>query len=182
METKILPDVDYINSRFSYDENTGILSWKKCSTHNKSWNTRYAGKEAGKVFSTKHTSYIVVRLDGKTYFAHRLIWKMIHKVEPIFIDHQNGNGLDNRLSNLRNVSHSVNHQNVKLQNNNTSGVCGVHWMKDRNLWCARIKVNQRIIQIGKFKTLEDAIQARKKAEQQYGFHENHGVSRESGEQ
>jgi len=55
-------------------------------------------------------------------------------------------------------------------------------MKDRNLWCARIKVNQHIIQLGKFEKLEDAIQARKTAEQQYGFHENHGASRESGEQ
>ena len=37
-----------------------------------------------------------------------------------------------------------------------------------------ITVNKKVIEIGSFKKIEDAVKARKDAEAKYGFHPNHG--------
>ena len=55
------------------------------------------------------------------------------------VDHMDGNGLNNRRSNLRIATHSENMKNRKLQINNTSGVKGVTWHKSRQKWQASIR-------------------------------------------
>jgi hypothetical protein len=78
-------------------------------------------------------------------------------------DHINHNKLDNRKSNLRTATSSQNGINRKgLQTNNKSGHNGVSWYA--NAWNAEIKLHQKKIWLGRFKTLKDAISARKKAE------------------
>jgi hypothetical protein len=83
--------------------------------------------------------------------------------------HVNGNGLDNRRINLRIVTYGENARdlNKKLLKSNTSGAHGVSWMKSRNAWRVRIKVDQEEFHIGLFKSLDRAIEARKKAEKDY---------------
>ena len=51
--------------------------------------------------------------------------------------------------------------------NNTSGITGVYWKKDRNKWGARIVVNGKCIYLGYFANKEDAIKIRKEAEIKY---------------
>ena len=57
--------------------------------------------------------------------------------------------------------------NKGLQKNNNSGVTGVSWHKRDNIWEARITLNKKQIYLGRFENFEDAIKARKEAEEKY---------------
>jgi hypothetical protein len=83
------------------------------------------------------------------------------------IDHINRIRTDNRISNLREVSHKQNHQNRSKSSHNTSGHSGVSWYKQKSRWRAQITHNQKDIHLGLFTNLEDAIAARKAAEKLY---------------
>ena len=87
------------------------------------------------------------------------------------IDHAktNENKYDNRKQNLRIVTQSQNCMNQHIRSNNTSGIKGVSWAKDRNKWQVKITINGKQIHLGFFNEdkLQDAINARKKAEEKY---------------
>jgi hypothetical protein len=117
--------------------------------------------------------YRRVGVDGKIYAAHRLIWLLVHKTWPENqIDHIDGNSLNNRIENLRDVTHAENHKNRKKTNKNTSGHSGV--TRNHGKWQAGIKVSGHDIYLGRFTNLDEAVAARKAAEVKYGFHANHG--------
>ena len=61
-----------------------------------------------------------------------------------------------------------------MNKNNTSGHTGVYWYSQRKKWVSEIFADGRKISLGYFKDKEEAIQARKQANIEYGFHENHG--------
>jgi hypothetical protein len=88
----------------------------------------------------------------------------------------NGIRDDNRLVNLRDVTHKENLRNQKLSSSNKSGMTGVSWNKALNKWRALITVDYKMKHLGVFINIEDATQARKKAEKKYGYHANHGRS------
>lgn len=83
------------------------------------------------------------------------------------IDHIYHNKLDNRKSALRPATQSTNQMNVGVRSNNTTGVTGVYHNKNTNKWFARIKINQNIIHLGTFDSFDDAVKARKNAEEKY---------------
>lgn len=85
----------------------------------------------------------------------------------IVIDHINQNKLDNRKVNLRITNKSINAFNTKMRVDNTSGYRGVSWDKEKNKWCARITINGKQRQIGRYSDIDDAISARKNAEREY---------------
>jgi len=161
-----------ICSLLQYDPITGILIWKTRIGVKKTWNTRYAGKTAGYV--TEH-GYIEVGIDGKRYYAHRLIWLLVHGFMPEMMDHINHVRCDNRLCNLREATPTDNQRNKSLGMNNTSGACGVSFSARDNLWYAKIKVAGNDKYLGCYKAKHDAVAARKHAEVYYGFHTNHGI-------
>lgn len=97
-------------------------------------------------------------------FLHRLI---MGSPDNMFIDHKNHNLLDNRKSNLRIVTNSQNQMNKAIVPNNTSGVTGVVWLKDTQQWRAEIRINMKTIYLGFFNNKDDAIAARKLAEEKY---------------
>lgn len=103
----------------------------------------------------------------KRLSLHRLI--MGEPELPCDIDHIHGKSTrhDNRKSNLRITTHSQNNMNKGLQSNNTSGVAGVSWYSKTNKWRAHIMVRQKFISLGLFKNFEDAVKARKEAEEKY---------------
>lgn len=77
------------------------------------------------------------------------------------VDHKNGNTLDNRKSNLRHASYSQNMANARLSRLSTTGAKGVTFKHGK--WCARITAFGKRIELGYFKTLEDASEAYRKA-------------------
>lgn len=79
------------------------------------------------------------------------------------VDHINGNGLDNRRSNLRICNHSENQRNGKKYKNNTTGYKGVSWHKQHKKYYAKIRVNNKDIFLGLFLNPEDAARAYNKA-------------------
>ena len=83
------------------------------------------------------------------------------------IDHKNHKKYDNRKSNLRKASASQNQMNATKRSDNTSGFTGVSWDKNKNKWIAYIAINGKQEYLGAFNKKENAINARKEAEDKY---------------
>lgn len=78
------------------------------------------------------------------------------------VDHRNWNKLDNRKQNLRVCNRSENNVNIHKKSNNTSGYTGVE--RNGNNWKAEISFNNKKIYLGTYKTIEDAVKSRNRAE------------------
>lgn len=154
------------NEIFYYD--SGELLWNLSPRASKK-----RGDAAGYI---ERFGYKKVQYKMKCYMAHRIIWEMHNGPIPdgMEIDHINHVRDDNRIENLRLVTHSDNQKNQKQHKTNTSGVTGVHWSKHRRKWVAKITINGKHFNLGGFDSKELAISARKNAEKWTGFHENHG--------
>lgn len=183
---------EYLKRILHYDPLTGIFTWlerpvdmffhcknpdRACNT----WNTRYANKVAGTVWTAEKgkTSYIVINIKSnektKNYRAHRLaILYTDGHLSPKDVDHIDGNGLSNARINLREVNALENHKNYPMYSNNTSGQIGVYWNKAAQKWHTRIKVNGKYIHGGLFISKKNAIAKRRQMEIEHGFHKNHG--------
>ena len=132
------------------------------------WNAKNAGKEAG-CFAGHYRS---VRINGVRYLTHRLVWAWHFCEWPSGeIDHINGDKLDNRIENLRSVTRQENARNLSV-NNAKHGHPGVIAINGR--WRASISVKDRTVYLGTYDDINEAIAARKRAEERYGFHSNHG--------
>jgi hypothetical protein len=112
-----------------------------------------SGKKAG---STRKDGYIVVRIDKVLHFSHRLAWLYVYGCWPSHrTDHINGLKSDNRMSNLRDVSATVNAQNMRVLRKRTqSTYLGVQ--RNHSGWQAHITVDGDHYCLGTFKTPEEA--------------------------
>ena len=99
------------------------------------------------------------------HHLHRMIMDLKDKF--LEVDHINGNLKDNRKQNLRIVPHIRNSENHSIAQNNTSGFTGVTFNEKNGTWVARIGHNKKRIYLGSFQTFEDAVKARKQAEEKY---------------
>jgi hypothetical protein len=90
---------------------------------------------------------------------HRLIMSAPKGVQ---VDHINGDGLDNRHSNLRLCTQSGNQWNRGVQRNNKSGHKGVSWHKRWNKWYVVVAAHRKYHFGGQFRHLSDAVTARDK--------------------
>lgn len=160
---------------FRYDPETGKLLWRRVKS-----NKINVGDEAG---TSDVRGYRVVFVGRRSYKVHRIIWDMNNPNDLLKpdeqIDHINHILYDNRLCNLRKVDSTGNHRNMSLSVRNKTGVNGVCWDSNRSRWKAAISVNGRSIHLGRYKSFEKAVEARKQAEKVFGFHENHGVPNEN---
>ena len=159
-----------------YDPETGELTRKALDNRSAGWNKRYANQPAGVVNNDSNGKprYIYVYMDGRFYAAHRLAWRLFYGCQPIgYIDHINGNGLDNRIDNLRCVTVSENAKNRKIRPGNRSGLSGVVWSETQQKWFASVRDNKKQINLGAFRDFFEAVCARKSAETTCGYHANH---------
>lgn len=85
-----------------------------------------------------------------------MIFLFHYGYQPKYIDHINGDSLDNRIENLRPATQSQNCANQGLKKNNTSGIKGVRYRKDTNKWTAHVMVNRKNISLGCYGTIEEA--------------------------
>lgn len=95
---------------------------------------------------------------------HRFILKA--KKDEI-VDHINHDTFDNRDENIRICTQSENMMNTIIPNTNKSGFKGVSKQKRDNKWRAYITINKKQIHLGSFDTYEEAVEARKKANEKY---------------
>jgi hypothetical protein len=105
-----------------------VQEWNWCAMDTKSSRTIYAGRHI-KIPKTRKS--ICIKL-------HCLV---LPPDKGLMIDHINGNGLDNRRSNLRMCTHAQNKQNVAMTSFNTTGFKGIAWNKNLQRWHAKIQVN-----------------------------------------
>lgn len=119
------------------------------------------------IWRLNELGYVVARdYDAKKNLRmHRLIMHVDDSKQVI--DHRNHNPQDNRKINLRITNQQANGKNQKKRITNTSGYTGVCWDKDNDKWAASITVNYKHIRLGRFNKIEDAVRARKEAEEKY---------------
>lgn len=153
---------------FVYDPDTGKLTWRLPQHH------CAVGDEVGYSHSGGYRS---VCLSGKEYLTHRIIWLYVYGYLPEQIDHIDHNRKNNALSNLREVTNTVNSMNTSLSVNSMTKVNGVSFMKSKNKFRAYIMVNRKQIHLGLYDSVEEAKERRALADIQYGFHTNHGNER-----
>ena len=160
VEEKEMIDQETVKKLFHYDAESGMLLWRNGNSRNvKPWQEATSSNGHG---------YYNVKIDGKSYLVHRLIWLYVHGNFPEQdIDHKNRVRNDNRLCNLRDVSRTDNAQNISLPSHNKSGHIGVSWYAKQNKWTVYVKVNKKNKWLGYYKNLDDAVAARKVGEKKY---------------
>lgn len=146
----------------------GALYWKV---------DRGSQKCKGKKAGCENLGYMKFRVReiGGSMLVHRAIFAMHHGYFPAEIDHINGNKLDNRIENLREVSRSQNRMNIGRNGQNKSGCKNVYFYK--NKWGVRIIVDKKRLFLGVFEDLELAdLVAHAAREKYHGAYANHGVN------
>lgn len=174
--------ISRIRDLITMDPDRGSLTWRprpvsdfSCERVCKTWHTKYCGNPA--LTNVTVSGYYRGRIDYVDLFAHRVVWAMQYGEWPDGqIDHINGDGLDNRIANLRTVGFHENSRNKMISSRNKSGKSGVDYVKRDGRWRARISDGSKNIHLGYFETLDEAIAARSAAERALGYHVNHGRS------
>jgi len=107
--------------------------------------------------------YASLHKDGKKIYMHRLIMKAASGLD---VDHLDGDGLNNQKTNLRIATRSQNNfNNHNVRSDNNSGVHGVYHCSYYFKWKAEIKLNGKKYTLGSFDSKQDAISARRLAEE-----------------
>jgi hypothetical protein len=149
---KPLPPLELLQELFKLDEGGRLIYRERSQARPR----QRLGSEAGHLHPH---GYRMVRVNGSTYFTHRIVWFLTHGQDPgnFQVDHINGNRADNRPSNLRLCTPAQNRLNTKLRPNNKSGIRGVYFEQGRGEkhWCASYK-NKKL---GRFATKEEAAKA-----------------------
>lgn len=151
-----------------YDPETGNFTWRQVR------GGKLPGDIAGSVCRARGKDYRRIRVDDELVMAHRLAWLYMHGVWPDDeLDHEDGDGLNNRIRNLVPAGRQENNVNASRRSDNKSGHPGVHFHKRIRKWAAALGAGGKIW-LGYYDKLEDAIAARKAAEAEHGYHPQHG--------
>lgn len=148
---------------FYYDPDTGIFTRKL---------DRQCVKKGQIAGSPNEFGYLKIGIGKKVYSAHRLAWVYLYGEIPegVEIDHVNRNKSDNRIANLRLVTHQQNMENQKTHVTNKSGYKGVSWWAPTQKWKAQIGHQGKKYHIGLYQTKEEAKAAYEERAQQIRTH------------
>lgn len=142
------------NEYLRYDKRTGKLFWNKKIKRL----PKLENKEAGHIHKNKNGKrsifYRRFRLFGKNYSSHRIIWYLHYGYMPNVIDHIDGNGLNNKITNLRDVTASINQKN--RYTHRAGRLYGAIYYKPKNNWMSVKIIGKKRIFLGYYKTEEEA--------------------------
>ncbi len=147
---KPLPPIERLTKLLSYNSHTGRVRRKGKG------NQRKKGQLVG---CKAPSGYITASVDNKSYLLHRIVWKLHtgNDPYPYQIDHINRKRDDNRIVNLRLVTHKEQMKNKGMNGNNKTGYKGVR--KKGNRYEASITRNKKRHYFGMFDTPEEAHKA-----------------------
>ena len=158
---------EFLKAVLNYDQDTGIFTWKVSPARQV-----FSGDIAG---TKRKDEYIQIKVDNELILSHRLAWIYMYGYLPKYIDHINGQRDDNRITNIREVSNQQNSLNSKISKNNTSGIKGVYWDKNRNKWAVRLFVNGKCKFFKRFDDMDLAKLVIEEVRNKYhGKYANHG--------
>ena len=97
MKTKALPSLERVKELLTYDAETGEFTW----------NVSRGPKPAGSPAGQRWVDYVRIKIDGKSYQAHRVAWLLLTGTDPgdMVVDHIDCDKQNNRAANLRLVKH-----------------------------------------------------------------------------
>lgn len=151
-----------------YDPLSGLFTWLVVR------GGKHVGDVAGSVCRARGKDYRRIRLDDELIMAHRLAWLYVHGEWPEDeLDHEDGDGLNNRISNLRPADRLQNNKNASLRKDNRTGVPGVYEMQPGRFQVT-IKHRGQTHYLGRFGDVPAAAAVKKAAEQQFQYHPQHG--------
>lgn len=131
-------------------------------------NIRFASKIIKYSWCLSH-GYAQANINNKRKTMHRYLYS---KKDGLVTDHKNRNKLDNRIKNIRFVSHSFNVMNaVRLNNSGYRGVSWSYHCNKTNSWMAKLEYKGIVYYLGYFPTAVDAFNARVKKEIEMFGHE-----------
>lgn len=169
MAKKPIPSPDELRQLLHYDPETGRLFWKQRDPdwfedgrqgrkkNAAIWNGKYAGKEA--LTALSGSGYLHGSIRGTHMTAHRAAMTIMLGRVPGYVDHVNGDRLDNRAVNLREVSQAENVWNTRASTQATSPYKGVSWDRRRGCWVAFGMANGQQSYLGSFTEEADAARA-----------------------
>ena len=113
--------VAHIKKHYIYDAQAGVVRNRRNGRTIKGFN------------NDNGYLYLNIRVDGhrSSRRLHHVVWVLNYGALPVMIDHINGNGRDNRIENLREVSQSANNANRvwRWKPNAKTGLPGVSQCK-----------------------------------------------------
>ena len=144
----------------------GALYWKISPARNV-----FSGDRAG---TLAKNGYVQIRVHGKIYKEHRLIYLLHHKILPKMLDHIDGKRSNNKIENLRIASYSENNLNRPVHKRSATGVKNVSFCCNSNKYKVGLAVNNKFKHIGYFNNIElaelVAIEARDKYHGAFACH------------
>lgn len=160
------PTVEDLRSQLHYEPATGKFTWLVKSARN-----IIVGQIAGTQMSS---GYILIRVNGESYSAHRLAWYYVTGDWPAKrVDHKNRVRNDNRWNNLRLATASQNIANSTIRSDNTTGLKGVFRAQCGKRWVAQFRKQY----LGTFRTAAAANEVyMAEASKFYGEYAYDGVS------
>ena len=115
---------------------------------------------------TLSTGYKSIKINQKRktlhrfiYYAHNREWNISDGSKNNYIDHIDGNRLNNDIINLRVVTSQQNNFNTRAK--------GFYWNKRDKKWMAKIGINKKQICLGYFHTEEEARNCYLEAKEKY---------------
>ena len=140
-----------LQSLLHYDPETGHFTHIVNRTHKK------AGEIAGAI---NQNGYVVITLDGRHYYAHRLAFLyMTGSFPENQVDHINRVRSENSWYNLRAVTSAENNRNASIRKDNKSGYAGVSQARYSKRWVGAVSIGGKRKQLGTFDTKEEAAKA-----------------------
>ena len=146
--------MQYIELTQGYVAAVDSADYERVSAHKWYASVRSRADGSVRVYAMRH---VLREGGGRTaQMLHRFV---TDTPMGMYIDHINGNGLDNRRANLRICTCSENLRNQRPKTGGSSAYKGVCWRKDRGKWVAGIKLNGEREHLGYFDSEQDAVKA-----------------------